>query len=43
MRPLSDGPYEVVTYLQRRHLPANSVAERFERRALQVAGAGTAS
>jgi DNA-binding transcriptional LysR family regulator len=41
MRPLSDRPYEVVTYLQRRHQPANSVVERFECRALQVAGADT--
>lgn len=42
MRLLSDGPYEVVTHLQRLHQPANSVVERFERRALQVAGADTA-
>lgn len=42
MRPLSDGPYEVVTHLQRLHRPANFVAERFEHRALQIARAGTA-
>ena len=42
MRPLSDGPYEIVTHLQRPHGPANSVSERFERRALQIAKAGAA-
>ncbi|HCF3586566.1 TPA: substrate-binding domain-containing protein [Pseudomonas aeruginosa] len=41
MRPLADGPYEVVTYLQRPHTQAHSVTERFERRALQVASVGT--
>ncbi|MFT3849535.1 MAG: LysR substrate-binding domain-containing protein [Propionivibrio sp.] len=40
VRPLADGPYEIVTYLQRPHGQASSVVERFERRALQVAGAG---
>lgn len=39
MRPLADGPYEIVTYLQRRHAQADSASERFERRAMQVAGA----
>ncbi|HDS1530715.1 TPA: substrate-binding domain-containing protein [Stenotrophomonas maltophilia] len=37
MRPLSEGPYEIVTHLQRLNLPATSATERFERRALQVA------
>lgn len=41
-RPLSDGPYEIVTYLQRPNGQANPVSERFERRALQVAQAGAA-
>lgn len=40
MRPLTDGPYEIVTYLQRPHADAESISERFERRALQVAGSG---
>lgn len=40
MRPLSDGPYEIVTYLQQLHEPTNPASERFERRALQVAKAG---
>lgn len=40
-RPLSDGPYEIVTHLQRPNGRPNLVAERFERRALQVARAGT--
>lgn len=40
-RPLIDGPYEIVTHLQRPHEQASSVVERFERRALQVARAGT--
>lgn len=35
-RPLADGPYEIVTYLQRPHCESNSVAERFERRALRT-------
>ena len=39
MRPLAEGPYEIVTYLQRPHAQADSVSERFERRALQVTGA----
>ena len=39
MRPLSDGPYEIVTYLQRPDAQADSVSERFERRGLQVTGA----
>lgn len=42
MRPLADGPYEIVTYLQRPHAQADSAAARFERRALQVAEAGAA-
>ncbi len=42
MRPLSDGPYEVVTQLQRPSGQANPVSDRFERRALQVARAGAA-
>ncbi|AMR78710.1 LysR family substrate-binding domain-containing protein [Cupriavidus nantongensis] len=42
MRPLRDGPYEIVTYLQRPHGQTNSVSERFVRRALQVARAGAA-
>lgn len=42
MRPLVDGPYEIVTYLQRPYRQADSAAERFERRALQVAEAGPA-
>ena len=37
MRPLSDGPYEIVTYLQRPHGRANAVSERFEHRATLVA------
>lgn len=40
MRPLADGPYEIVTYLQRPHAQADSAAKRFERRALQIAEAG---
>lgn len=39
VRPLADGPYEIVTYLQRPHAQADSVSERFERRAMQVTGA----
>ena len=42
MRPLADGPYEIVTYLQRPHAQTDAVFERFERRALEVARAGTA-
>ncbi len=42
MRTLADGPYEIVTYLQRPHAQADSAAEQFERRALQVAEAGAA-
>ncbi len=41
MRPLADGPYEIVTHLQRPRGRANPVAERFGHRALQVAEAGT--
>ncbi|HHF0928432.1 TPA: substrate-binding domain-containing protein [Pseudomonas aeruginosa] len=40
MRPLSDGPYEMVTHLHRPHAQADSVSERFEHRALQITGAG---
>lgn len=36
MRPLADGPFEVVTHLQRPLAQAASVSERFERRALRV-------
>lgn len=39
MRPLDDGPYEIVTHLHRPQGQANSVAERFESRALHVAQA----
>jgi len=42
MRPLSDGPYEIVTHLHRPQGVLNSVSDRFERRALQIAKAGTA-
>ncbi|CDM40465.1 substrate-binding domain-containing protein [Ectopseudomonas oleovorans] len=42
MRALSDGPYEVVTHLQRPSGHVNPVSERFERRALQVARASVA-
>ena len=35
-RPLDDGPYEIVTHLHRLQGQANSVSERFERRALQI-------
>ncbi|WAH56710.1 LysR family substrate-binding domain-containing protein [Pseudomonas silvicola] len=41
-RPLSDGPYEVVTHLQRPNGQANPVSDRFEGRALQVARVGIA-
>ena len=40
MRPLPDGPYEIVTHLHRPNGQINLVSERFERRALQV-GAST--
>ncbi|ODU51098.1 MAG: LysR family transcriptional regulator [Thiobacillus sp. SCN 63-374] len=39
MRPLDDGPYEIVTHLHRPQGQANSVAERLESRALHVAQA----
>lgn len=39
MRPLSDGPYQIVTRLQRPPNQINPVAERFEHRALRVARA----
>ncbi|MHC6224671.1 substrate-binding domain-containing protein [Pseudomonas sp. X10] len=42
MRPLIDGPYEIVTHLQRPKEETSSVVDRFERRALQVAGTGAA-
>lgn len=42
MRPLSDGPYEIVTHLLRPSAQASSAAEQFERRALQIARAGAA-
>ncbi len=42
MRTLTDGPYDIVTYLQRPRARADSVSERFARRALQVAGVGAA-
>lgn len=41
MRPLADGPFEIVTYLQRLHAQSDSVAERFAHRALHVARVGT--
>lgn len=37
MRPLDDSPYEIVTHLHRPQGQANSVSERLERRALQIA------
>ena len=37
MRSLADGPYEVVTYLQRPYVQATPATDRIERRALQVA------
>jgi len=40
MRPLADGPYEIVTHLQRPHAQADSVSERFERRAMRVVRSG---
>ncbi|CAM5782098.1 MAG TPA: LysR family substrate-binding domain-containing protein [Luteimonas sp.] len=40
MRPLADGPYEIVTHLQQPAEQANPVSERFERRALKVAKDG---
>ncbi|VFR90262.1 Regulatory protein, LysR-family [plant metagenome] len=36
-RPLADGPYEIVTHLQRREGETSPASERFERRARQVA------
>ena len=39
MRPLDDGPYEIVTHLHRLQGQVNSVAVRFESRALHVAQA----
>ncbi|EOX6785671.1 substrate-binding domain-containing protein [Pseudomonas aeruginosa] len=42
MRPLSDALYEIVTYLHRPNEPANPAAERFERRAMQIARGGAA-
>ena len=42
MLPLSDGPYEIVTYLQWPNERASSLVERFERRALQIARDGAA-
>ncbi|MFH0083657.1 LysR family transcriptional regulator, partial [Pseudomonas aeruginosa] len=39
MRPLDDGPYEIVAHLHRPQGQANPVSERFERRALQIAKA----
>lgn len=41
MRPLDDGPYEIVTHLHRPLGQVNSVSERFEHRALQIAKAAT--
>lgn len=41
MLPLSDGPYEVVTHLQRLNGPISPAIDRFERRAQQVAKAGS--
>ena len=42
MRPLSDGLYQVITYLLRPTEQFNAAAERFEHRALQVARDGAA-
>lgn len=42
MRPLSDGPYEILMHLHRPHGSPNAVSKRFEDRALQIAKAGTA-
>lgn len=42
MRPLIDGPYEIVTHLQCPKEETSSVVDRFERRALQVARTGAA-
>ena len=42
MRPLSDGPYQIVTHLLQPDGRANPVSERFERRALKVARDGSA-
>jgi len=39
MLPLAEGPYKIVTYLQRRHAQTDFVSEQFERRAMQVTGA----
>lgn len=41
MRPLTDGPYEIVTYLQRLHTQTDPAFERFERRALEAVETGT--
>lgn len=38
-RPLDEGPYQVVTHLQRSRGRASDVSERFERRALRIASA----
>ncbi|MDG9986313.1 LysR substrate-binding domain-containing protein [Stenotrophomonas sp. GD04024] len=38
-RPIADGPYEVITHLQRLSGQTNLVADRFELRALRVAEA----
>lgn len=40
MRPLFDGPYEIVTHLQRLDGQVNPASDRFERRALQIAKVG---
>ncbi|NMY08813.1 MULTISPECIES: LysR family substrate-binding domain-containing protein [Pseudomonadota] len=40
MRPLIDGPYEIVTHLQRPQEETSSVVDRFEHRALQVVRTG---
>ncbi|HHO8013422.1 LysR substrate-binding domain-containing protein [Pseudomonas aeruginosa] len=41
MRPLSDGPYEIVTHLLRPNGQVSPAIDRFERRAQQVAKAGS--
>ncbi|EDV5272580.1 LysR family transcriptional regulator [Salmonella enterica subsp. enterica serovar Mbandaka] len=42
MRPLADGTYKIVTHLLRPLAQADSAAERFERRAQQIAKASAA-
>lgn len=42
MRPLSDDPFQIITYLRQPIGHSNPALERFERRALQVAEAAHA-